>query len=186
MFTKYGILDCNFLFCFSTLKISFHCLLAPIVFYKKQSLFQIAVLCKVFLVFSSFTIMCQDVIFLCIYPVWDSYIFLNMLVAWSCLTLQLHGLQHTRLPCPSPSPGVCPNSCPLSWWCHPTILSSVTPCSSCLQSFPASGSFPMRWLLASGGQSIGASASASVLPMNIQGWFPLNLLINFDLNFLNM
>ena len=80
---------------------------------------------------------------------------------------QLHGLQHTRLPCPRLSPGVC--SCPLSWRCHPTILSSVTPFSSCPQSFPASGSFPMSWLFASGGQSIGASASASVLPVNIQG-----------------
>ena len=78
------------------------------------------------------------------------------------------GLQHARLPCPSPSPGACSNSCPLSQWCHPIISSSVTPLSSCPQSFPASGSFPF----ASGGQSIGASASASVLPMNIQGWFP--------------
>ena len=86
-----------------------------------------------------------------------------------------HGLQHTRLPCPSPSPGACSNPCPLSWWCHTTILSSVIPFSSCLQSFPASGSFLMNWLFASGGQSIGTSASASVLPMNIQVWFPLGL-----------
>ena len=71
------------------------------------------------------------------------------------------------------SPGVCSNSCPLSWWCHPTISSSVGPFSSCPQSFPASGCFPKSWLFASGGQSIGASASASVLPMNIQDWFPL-------------
>ena len=84
-----------------------------------------------------------------------------------------HGLQHARLPCPSPSPGVCSNSCPLSWWCLPTISSSVIPFSSCLQSFPASGSFLLSQLFASGGQSIGASASALVLPMNIQGWFPL-------------
>ena len=84
-----------------------------------------------------------------------------------------HGLQHTRLPCPSPTPGVCPNSCPLSRWCHPTISSSVTPFSSYPQPFPASGSFPMSWLFSSGGQSIGASAS--VLPMNIQGWFPVLL-----------
>ena len=69
------------------------------------------------------------------------------------------------------SPRVCSNSCPVSWWCHPTISSSVVPFSSCLWSFPASGSFPMTWLFASGGQSIGASASAAVLPMNIQGWF---------------
>ena len=86
-----------------------------------------------------------------------------------------HELQHTRLPCPSLSPRVCLNSCPLSRWCHPTISSAVIPFSSCPQSFPASGSFPMSWLFAFGGQSIGASALASVLPMNIQGWFPLGL-----------
>ena len=84
-----------------------------------------------------------------------------------------HGLQHTRLPCPSPTPGAYSNSCPLSWWCYPTISSSVVPFSSCLQSFPASGSFPMSQFFASGGISIGVSASASVLPMNIQDWFPL-------------
>ena len=78
-------------------------------------------------------------------------------------------------PCPSPSPRVCTNSCSLSRWCHPTNSSSVAPFSSCLQSFPASGSFPVNWLLASRGQSIGASASTSVLPMNIQGGFPLAL-----------
>ena len=86
-----------------------------------------------------------------------------------------HELQHTRLPCPSLSPWVCSNSCPLSQWCHPTISSSVAPFSSYSQSFPASGSFPVTWLFKSGGQSIGASASAPVLPMNIQGWFPLGL-----------
>ena len=84
-----------------------------------------------------------------------------------------YGLQHTRPPCPSPKPGVYPNSCPSSWWCHPTISSSVGPFSSCLQSFPASGTFPMSQFFASGGQSFGVSASASVLPMNIKGWFPL-------------
>ena len=83
------------------------------------------------------------------------------------------GLQHTRLPCPSLSPRACSNSCPLSQWCHPTILSSVVSFSSCLQSFPASGSFPMGQLFTSGGPSIGALASASVLPMNIQSWFSL-------------
>ena len=88
-------------------------------------------------------------------------------------SLQLHGLQHARLPCPSPSPRACSNSCPLSWWCHPTILTSVVPFCSCLQSFPTSVSFLMSWLFSSGSQSIGASASASVLPMNTQGWFPL-------------
>ena len=85
-----------------------------------------------------------------------------------------HGLQHTRLLCPPLSPRVCSNSCLLSWWCHPTISSSVTP-FSWPQSFPASGSFPMSRLFTSSGQSIGASASASVLPINIQGWFPLGL-----------
>ena len=81
--------------------------------------------------------------------------------------------QHTRPPCPSPTPGVYSNSCPLSRWCHPTISSSVIPFSSCLQSFPTSGSFQMSQLFTSGGQSIGVSASASVLPMNIQDWSPL-------------
>ena len=88
-------------------------------------------------------------------------------------SLQPHELQHGRLPCPSPAPGVYSNSCPLSQWCHPTISSSVIPFSSLLQSFPESGSFPMSQFVASGGQSIGVSASASVLPMNTQDWFPL-------------
>ena len=86
---------------------------------------------------------------------------------------QLHGPQHTRSPCPPPTPRVYPNSYPLSRWCHPTISSSVVPFSSRLQSFPASGSFQMSQLFASGGQSIGFSASASVLPMNTQDWSPL-------------
>ena len=96
-------------------------------------------------------------------------------------SLQPHGLQHTRFPCPSLSPGVCSNSCPLSWWCHPTISSCVIPFSSFPQSFPASGSFPVSQLFASCGWSIGITASAWVLPMNIQGWFPLGLtgLISF-------
>ena len=84
-----------------------------------------------------------------------------------------HGLQHTRPPCPSPPPTVYSNSCPSSWWFHPTISSSVIPFSSCLQYFPASGSFPMSQFFSSSGQSIGVSASASLLPMNIQDWFPL-------------
>ena len=86
-----------------------------------------------------------------------------------------HGLQHAKLPCPSVSPGVCSNSHPLNQWCHPTISSSVIPFSPCPQSFPASRSFPLSWLFAPGGQSIGASASAAVVPMNIQCWFPLGL-----------
>ena len=83
------------------------------------------------------------------------------------------GSQHTRPPCPSPTPGVYPNPCPLSWWCHPAISSSGIPFSSCPQSFLASGSFPMSQLCASGGQSIEVSASTSVLPMNTQDWSPL-------------
>ena len=90
-------------------------------------------------------------------------------------SLRPRGLQHTRLPCPSPTLGACSKSCPLSQWCHPAISSSVVPFSSCLQSFPASGSFPMSQFFASDGQSIGVSASASVLPMYIQDWFPLGL-----------
>ena len=84
-----------------------------------------------------------------------------------------HGLQHARFFCPSLSPGVCSNLCPSSRWCHPAISFSVVPFASCLQSFPASGSFLMSQFFASGGQCIGASASAPVLPMNIQDWFPL-------------
>ena len=84
-----------------------------------------------------------------------------------------NGLQHTRPPCPSPTPRACWNSCPLNQWCHPTISSSVICFSSCLQSFPVSGSFPISQVFTLGGQSIGASTSASVLPVNIQGWFPL-------------
>ena len=90
-------------------------------------------------------------------------------------SLQPRGLQHTRLPCPLPSPTACSNSCPLSQWCHPTTSSSVILFSSHLQSFPASGSFLMSQLFASGGQSIGASASAPAPPMNIQDGFPSGL-----------
>ena len=89
-----------------------------------------------------------------------------------------HGLQHTRLPCPSPTPWTCSNSCPSCWWCHPTVSSSVvlpSVFSSCLQSFPVLGSFLKSQFFTSGVRSIGASASASVLPMNTQGWFPLIL-----------
>ena len=88
-------------------------------------------------------------------------------------SLRLHGPQHARPPCPSPTPRIYSNSRPLSWWYHPTISSSVIPFSSCLQSFPAPWSFPMSQFFASGGQSIGVPASTSVLPMNIQDWFPL-------------
>ena len=90
-----------------------------------------------------------------------------------CDSLRPHGLQHARPPCPSPTPGASSNSCPLSWWCHPTISSSFFPFSSHLQSFPASGSFPMSQFLTSGGQNTGVSASTSVLPMNTRDWSPL-------------
>jgi len=86
-----------------------------------------------------------------------------------------NSMEHARLPCRSPTPRACSNSCPSSWWCHPTTSSSVVPFSFCLQSFPASGSFPVSQFFASGDQSIGVSASASVLPMNIKDWFPLGL-----------
>ena len=96
----------------------------------------------------------------------------SLLIQLHSNSLRLQGLQNTRLPYPSPSPGVCSNLCPLSRWCHPTISSPVIH-FSWLGSFPASGSFPMSWLFASGGQRIGTSALASVLPMNIQDWSPL-------------
>ena len=90
-------------------------------------------------------------------------------------SLRSHGLQHTRPPCPSPTPRASSNSCPLGQWCHPSIAPSVVPFSSCLQSFPASWNFQMSQFFTSSGQSIGVSASALVLPMNIQNWFPLEL-----------
>ena len=103
--------------------------------------------------------------------IWKNLSLHLLLFSKSHLTLLWpHGLQHTRLPCPSPSPGICSNSCPLCWWCHPTISSSVVPFSSCPQSFPASGSFLLSQRFISGDQNI--EASASVLPVSIQGWFP--------------
>ena len=106
---------------------------------------------------------------------WKDKMVSSVQFSWSVVSdsLQPHGLQHTMLPCPSPTPGACSNSCPLSQWCHPTISSSDIPFSSHLQSFPASGSFPVIQLFTWGGQSIGASGSASVLTVNNQGWFPL-------------
>ena len=109
-------------------------------------------------------------VFLCVFASLCSVQFSCSVVSNS---FRSHGLQHARPPCLSPTPGVYSNSCPLSWWCHPAISYSVIPFSSCLQSFPASGSFQMSQLCASGGQSIGVSASASVLPMNIQDWLHL-------------
>ena len=91
-------------------------------------------------------------------------------------SLPPHGLQNARHPCPSPNPGACSNSCPSSQWCHPTISPSVVPFSICLQSFPESRSLQMSQFFTSSGQSIGASASASILTMNIQDWFPLRLI----------
>ena len=99
----------------------------------------------------------------------------NLVQSHSSVYLWPYGLQHTRLPCPLPPPGACSNSSPLSQWCHPTISSSVIPLSSCPQSFPASGSLLMSQFFTSDGQNIGDSASASLLPMNIQDWFPLGL-----------
>ena len=113
------------------------------------------------------------------YPAWEQFIFAQSVqFSHSVMSdsLRPHELQHARLPCPLPTPGAFSNSCPLSQWCHPT-LSSSAPFSSCLQSFLASGSFQMSQFFTSGGQSIRVSASASVLPMNIQDWFPLGLTI---------
>ena len=114
----------------------------------------------------------------CIVDHFSDILLFSCLVVWATDCLWVHGLQHARLPfprCPSPSPGTCSNSCPLSQSWDPTISSSVIPFSSCLQSFPASGSFLMRRLFASGGQSIGVSTSASAFPINIQDWFPSGL-----------
>ena len=105
-------------------------------------------------------------------PLWHIFVVQFLSHVWLFVT---HGLQHARLPCLSPSPGACSNSCTLSQWCHPTISSFVIAFSSCPQSFSSTGSFLMSRLFASGDQNIGASASASLLPMNIQGWFPLGL-----------
>ena len=108
-------------------------------------------------------------------------IYLICRIQFSCSvvsdSLQPHEPQHARPPCPSPTPGVHPNPCPLSQWCHPTILSSIVPFSSCPQSFPASGSFQMSQFFTSCGQSIGASALASILPLNTQNWSPLAMTV---------
>ena len=115
----------------------------------------------------------------CLYLSWIQYLnfedIISVQFSHSVMSDSLwpHEPQHARPPRPSPTPRACQNSCPLSWWCHPTISSSVIPFSSCPQSFPASGSFQMSQLFASGGQSIGVLASASVLPMITQDWSPL-------------
>ena len=119
--------------------------------------------------FSSLALWALTILFKLLFSI---YQFISS-VTQLCLTLQPHALQHTRPPCPSPTPGVHSNSRPLSWWCHPAISSSVVPFSSHLWSFPVSRSFPVSQLFTSGGQSIRVSALASVLPMNIQDWFLL-------------
>ena len=122
----------------------------------------------IYFIYSSAYI-CQSVFQLDLSPPFSSVQFSRSIMS-DCL--RPHESQHARLPCPSPTPGIYPNSCPSSRWCHPAISSSVVPFSSCPQSLPASESFPMSQLFAWGGQSIGVSASASVLPMNIQDWYP--------------
>ena len=104
---------------------------------------------------------------------WVIFTFISSVQSLSCVSLWPHRLQHTRLPFPSPTPRACLNSCPLRWWCHPTTSPSVIHFSSCLQSFSASGSFLVSQFFASGSQSIGVSALASVLPMNTRYWSPL-------------
>ena len=117
----------------------------------------------------------QKNIYFCIIDYAKAFDYVQLSCSLMSNPLWPNGLHHARLPCPSPTPRACTNSCPSTQWCHPTISSSVIPFSSCLQSFPASRSFPMSQFFASGGQSIRASASASVLPVNIQDWFPSGL-----------
>ena len=118
--------------------------------------------------------MCQDYILSsCLFYFYAESVSTVSSIAQSCLTLRSHESQHARSPCPSQTHGVYSNSCPSSWWFHPAISSSVIPFSTCPQSLPASGSFPVSQLFIWGGQSVGASASASVLPMNTQDWSPL-------------
>ena len=118
-------------------------------------------------------------LFTCIRIYVSTYFLFALLLLFNCSVMSdclwTHGLQHAWLPCPSPSPRACSNPSPFNRWCHPTISSSVITLSSCLLSFPASGSFIISQLFISGGQSIGASAAASVLPVNIKDWFPLEL-----------
>ena len=131
-------------------------------------------LLRLFSIFCNYKLSCNEDSCASIFVkmAWILFLFSHSVMS-DCL--QPHGLQHTSLPWPSLSPRICSDLCPLSRWCHPTVSSFVSPFSLCPQSFPVSGSFPMSWLFTSGGQSIGASALASVLPMNIQGWFPLVL-----------
>ena len=116
-------------------------------------------------------------VFVFIYFNWTSFSLVQFSRSVMSDSLRPHESQHTRPPCPSPTPGVHSNSRPSSWWCHPALSSSVVPFSSCPQSLPASGSFPMNQLFTWSGQSIGVSASASFLPKNTQDWSPLNGLV---------
>ena len=151
-------------------------MLFPFVFFSKTPMIQMLGMLNIVPEVSE-TLLITLYSLLCSTSVISTILYLPVSVQFSCSvmsnSLWLHGLQHARPPCPSPIPRACSNSCPSSQWCHPTISSSVIPFSSCLQSFPASGSFPMSQLLAWGGQSVGVSASASVLPMNTQGWWRL-------------
>ena len=152
------------IFSFSTLNISCHLLLTCKISAEKTADSLVGVSLQI--VFS-----------LAVFKILSLSLILTFSVQFICSvmsnSLRPHGLQHARPPCPLPTPGVYPNPCPLSRWCHPTISSSIAPFSSCPQSFPASGSFQMSQLFASGGQSIGVSASTSVLPVNTQDWSPL-------------
>ena len=132
-------------------------------------LFLVNVFCVIIAIFTKFIRQLCHILLLCSFLL-SSVQFSSSVMSYS---LQSHGLQHTRPHCPSPTPRACSNPCPLSQWCHPTISSSIMPFSSCLQSFPASRSFSLSQFFTSGCQRTGASASASVLPMNIQDWFPL-------------
>ena len=134
----------------------------------------------VVVVFPSFVSWCDGLYWVfkcwtCIPGIHLTWLFSSVQFSYSVMSdsLQPHGLQHARLPCPSPTPGACSNLCPSSCWCYPTTSSSIIPFSFCLQSFPVSGSFLMSQFFASSSQSIGVSDSTSVLPMNIQVWFPL-------------
>ena len=151
------------------------CVCADLIFLDKHSI--VSAFVEIFLFpLNGFDTLSKSICHICMNLLLDSWFdsiditVCCCLVAKSCLTLWTAAHQASL---PSPTPGAYSNSCPLSWWRHPTFSSSFIPFSSCLQSFPASGSFQMNQLFASGGQSIGVSASASVLPMNAQEWFPL-------------
>ena len=163
-FASYTVLSWK-LSSISTFKILFHCPLISIVAVNKPAVNLFVALLKVIFL----SLACYQCIYL-LERVSQWVQSLSGVWLWDP-----HGLEAARLSCPLPTPRACSNSCPLSWWCHPTISSSVVPFSSCLQSFPASEFFPVSQFFTSGGQSIEVSASTSVLPMNIHDWFPLGL-----------